>query len=97
MNVKLPVILQCDATECAYNTRKQCHAAAITVGDGAVPRCDTFWAMPDKGGMLDIIGEVGACRATSCRHNTLLECTATEGIRVGRRGADVDCLTFAAR
>ncbi len=97
MNMDLPMIQNCDANECAYNTDKRCHAAAITVGDGAIPRCDTFWAMPDKGGIPDIVGEVGACHASSCRFNKMLECTATQGIRVGHRGGDVDCLTFAAR
>lgn len=95
--MKLPVILECEADECAYNAQRQCHAAAITVGDGARARCDTFWKAGNKGGIPDVHGEVGACRAAACRYNDRLECSATQGIRVGHHGGEVDCLTFAER
>ncbi len=95
--MQLPVILDCDAVECAYNTERRCHAAAITVGDGMKAACDTYWRANQKGGNPDVQGEVGACRADGCRHNSRLECTAPEGIRVGHRGGEVDCLTFSPR
>ena len=40
--MNIPIIVECDAKECAYNAKKQCHAAAITVGDGMTPHCDTL-------------------------------------------------------
>jgi len=95
--MEMPKILQCDATECAYNRNQECHAMAITVGDGANPRCDTFWQASTKGGVLNIIGGVGACRATACRYNQSLGCSAS-GINVGHdAGGEVDCLTFQMR
>lgn len=93
--MEMPKVIECDATECAYNQERKCHALAITVGDHGTPRCDTFWRAPNKGGDLNIIGGVGACRASQCRYNRSLECTAS-GIRVGRAGDEVDCLTFSA-
>lgn len=94
--MEMPKILGCDAMECAYNKDQQCHALAITVGDGSKARCDTFWSGSPQGGDLNVIGGVGACRATGCRFNERLECTAT-GIQVGHASGEVDCLTFAAR
>jgi len=89
-------IIQCDATDCAYNQNSQCHAMAITVGNGMDHKCDTFTMGTAKGGFPDVIGGVGACKATSCKHNTSLECQAP-GIKVGREGGIVDCLTFESR
>jgi hypothetical protein len=91
--MEMPKILECDAMECAYNQNRQCHALAITVGDEVHPHCDTFWKAANKGGDLNVIGGVGACRTVACRFNQDLECTAS-GIRVGRAGEAVDCLTF---
>ncbi len=91
--MQMPKIIECEATECAYNQNRQCHALAITVGDGARPQCDTFWRASNKGGDLNIIGGVGACRAVACRFNQSLECTAS-GIKVGHAGQEIDCLTF---
>ncbi len=93
--MNLPIIMECDATECVYNNRLQCHAAAITVGNGVTPHCDTFFVASGKGGIQDVRGEVGACRVSGCRYNKAFECTAADGIRVGHRGHEVDCLTFA--
>jgi hypothetical protein len=91
--MEMPQILACDATECAYNQNQKCHALAITVGDGDRAQCDTFWKAASKGGILSIIGGVGACRATNCRFNQDLECSA-RSINVGHQGTEVDCLTF---
>lgn len=94
--MEMPKILECDATECAYNRNRECHAMAITVGDGAMAHCDTYWQSKNKGGVLNIIAGVGACRAVNCEYNQNLECTAS-GIRVGHKGDAVDCLTFDPR
>ena len=68
---------------------------AITVG-GAHPICDTFLNVPQKGGVSDMIGGVGACKEDECKFNQLLECTAA-GIKVGMHSDHADCKTFAAR
>ena len=86
-------IIQCDAGECGYNQNGQCHAMAITVGGGIDHRCDTFCLSSMKGGDADTIGSVGACKASSCRHNRNLVCSAP-GIKVGHEGNEIDCLTF---
>jgi hypothetical protein len=39
--IEMPDVDGCDATECAYNMKGDCHARAITVGDGVHPGCDT--------------------------------------------------------
>jgi hypothetical protein len=89
----LPQIVQCGATECAYNRERNCHAAAITVGYQDDARCDTFVASSHKGG-LEAIGGVGACKIVSCQHNRDLLCTAT-GIRIDWLGDRADCQTYA--
>ena len=94
--MNLPIIVECDAGECAYNANNQCHAAAITIGDGITPNCDTFFAASQKGGIANIRGEVGACRVSACRHNKMLECTASGGVHMGHHGSEVDCLTYMA-
>jgi hypothetical protein len=94
--MEMPKIIVCDATECAYNQDQQCHALAITVGDGNAAKCDTFWNGSEKGGDPDAVAGVGACRAIGCRFNDHLECSAP-GINVGHSGNEIDCLTFAAK
>ena len=94
--MEMPVIRSCDATTCAYNDDQQCHALAITVGDGDRARCDTYWERSPDGGDPAQAGRVGACRAVDCQHNERLECTAT-GVTVGENGGTVDCLTFDPR
>ncbi len=87
-------IVECSVGECAYNRENMCHTMAITVGNGIAHKCDTFCPSPGKGGDPNAMGAVGACKAESCRFNQSLECTAT-GIRVGREGSLIDCLTFS--
>lgn len=92
--MEMPTIMDCDATECAYNADNTCHATAITIGAEADHRCDTFCRSSSKGGDLQIIGGVGACKVSACGHNQNLECAAP-GIRVGHSGGEIDCLTFS--
>lgn len=86
----------CDATQCAYNRDNQCHALAITVGDSAGPRCDTYLSGGMKGGDPSTIGKVGACKMSPCKHNEMLECAAG-AIRVVNSGDKANCTTFEPR
>ncbi len=92
----MPEVFKCSVTNCAYNNDEQCHALAITVGDGANPRCDTFTEAGFKGGDEQEIGRVGACKVSVCRFNESLECQA-QGIEVGNRDGGVFCMTFSWR
>ena len=86
-------ITECLMAECAYNTKHDCHAFAITVhsGDSA---CSTFLPMPAHGGLDTFVAKVGACQRQECMHNADLVCTA-DGVRVGAGGGTARCLTFA--
>ena len=91
--MKMPNVVSCDVTQCAYNTNNRCHAMAITIGDGSHPQCDTFCQEKTSGGDPEAIAGVGACKVSSCVYNQNLECQA-EQIRVGPSGDEADCLTF---
>jgi hypothetical protein len=93
--IEMPDVAACDATDCAYNKEGDCHARAITVGDGAHPGCDTFMRSRDHSRRPDGAG-VGACKVKACKHNDDFECQAS-AIRVGRGSDTVECLTFARR
>lgn len=95
MALRLPVINECEATDCVYNDNRNCHAQAITVGDRTHPMCDTYLRADEKGGIQGITGGVGACKVDSCIYNRSFECVAPQGINVGRNGSDVVCTTFA--
>lgn len=84
--------VRCTVDSCSYNHDVGCHAGAITIsGDHA--QCGTFVDISVKGG-LDVVGIVGACHRSECRHNVALECHA-DVVRVGA-GQDVaDCLTYS--
>jgi Domain of Unknown Function (DUF1540) len=88
-------ILDCDATECAYNSNRQCHTGAITVGSDH-PQCDTFIKLSHKGGAGDVLGAVGACRVEACKYNQALECAAP-GIHIHQHANHADCATFVHR
>ena len=91
--MEMPKISTCDVSECAYNKDNCCHALAITIGDPAGPKCDTFCASTVKGGDMMATGSVGACKCSRCNYNMDLECQASS-ISVGYRQNEVDCLTF---
>ena len=93
--MEMPMISQCQASECAYNTDGQCHAMAITVGDRTHPRCDTFLQASTKGGDMSCTALVGACKVGSCMHNVTFECQASSVV-VGHMQDEIDCLTFSA-
>lgn len=101
---------RCEVTECGFNEGKNCHAAAIQVGDqggSAVverskprlqdPKCDTFTRnLGAHFGAGDLIAQVGACMADSCHYNDALRCTA-QGILVGSHESHADCKTYRPR
>jgi hypothetical protein len=96
LNLELPIVRDCAATQCAYNSEQACHARAITVGDGAHPACDTFLPSGQHTQDTSHTGAVGACKVAACRHNQDLECTA-DSIHVGNHDGHADCMTFAQR
>ena len=96
MKMEMPKIIDCNATVCAYNKENQCHALAITVGDGNCPMCDTGIITDKKGGVADTTGKVGACKEDQCRFNAAFECNAP-GIHVALHSNHADCSTFKPR
>lgn len=95
MPMKMPRVIDCSVTDCAYNSNSMCHAMAITVGS-STPLCDTFFKKERKGGAMDVIGGVGACKVESCKFNDSFECTA-DGIHVARHADKAECDTFSPR
>jgi len=93
----MPKVTQCEATDCAYNVEKVCHAMAITMSSGSEPECLTYLSGQKKGGDQQTVGKVGACKAEHCEYNQNLECHAP-GISVGQKESDeASCLTFEVR
>lgn len=90
-----PKVIGCDANECAFNTDSMCHAIAITIGGTVDHKCDTYCEKSKKGGMMNIISEVGACKVTTCMHNDQMLCSA-QSIQVGHVGSEVDCLSYSS-
>ena len=90
----MPKVARCEVSQCAYNKDNICHALAITVGDSREPHCDTFFGSMSKGGDPNATAGVGACKMTSCRFNSMLECGAPS-VAVGYQGEGIDCLTYA--
>lgn len=95
LNVIMPEVASCAMTACGYNQDRNCHARAITVGDGTHPMCDTYAPVSGSGAGTSKAG-VGACKVTVCTYNRDLECEA-EGIRVDLHDGHPDCVTFAPR
>ena len=97
MPTEMPKVLDCTVTNCAYNTKEACHAMAITIGDAPQnPACDTFFEASQRGGVPDMTAGVGACKVSSCQHNSDYECEASN-IHVGMKEGTPDCLTFEMR
>jgi len=92
IQMKMPEVKMCDATECYYNKESQCHANAITVGSPC-PRCDTYVKAAEHGIPADT-GLVGACHESDCKFNQQLSCQAP-GIQVGHHLDHADCKTYS--
>ena len=91
--LEMPLVSQCDVSQCGYNVDKHCHAKAITVGDNINPGCDTFFNTSQHNKEMKRIAGVGACKVSNCKHNNDFECTA-ENIIVGFAKQKINCLTF---
>lgn len=96
ISVEMPNVSACQVTECAYNRDQNCHARAITVGDGVKPGCDTFFVSASHVQKNAETAGVGACKVSGCRYNDDLECQAA-AIEVGFLGDSVDCLTYTPK
>jgi hypothetical protein len=88
-------ILECQATDCAYNHDGTCRTIAITVG-GPDPLCDTFVSADVKGGVLNATAKVGACKVGNCAHNERLECMVG-AIRVVYQNGRALCALYQGR
>ncbi len=91
--MEMPKVMKCEISDCSYNMDNSCHAMAITIGNGMLPRCDTFCKSAMKGGDANCMACVGACKTSSCSYNSNLECEAT-AITVGYKGQEPNCMTF---
>lgn len=87
----MPEVARCTVSRCAYNTDNNCHARAITIGDGDNPGCDTYFDNSSHTRSHRSAG-VGACKVEACDFNDDLECSA-DRIDVGREGRSAQCLT----
>jgi len=93
MTLKTAKVRDCNAAECAYNTKNKCHAIAITIGRELSPICNTSVKAAKKGGIPEIKARVGACKVENCQFNKSLECTA-KCIRVEMHNAYAECTMF---
>lgn len=88
-----PRVMDCLVERCSFNSGKKCHAFAVTIGDGTHPMCDTFAALNEKGGTVNVIGKVGACKVMKCKFNVSLGCSAPS-VEIKYHGEHGDCSTF---
>lgn len=97
IHVEIPAVHGCAASDCAYNVGSECHAKAITVGDGVHPGCDTYLDGIAGGHThVDSIAGVGACKVTGCAFNDDLECAA-QSVSVGVQEGMASCMTYTER
>jgi hypothetical protein len=93
MTMEMSKVKDCKVGDCAYNDDMCCHTMAITIGDGAEPKCDTFVSSPVSGGEKETTACVGACKMDDCKFNEHLECCSSE-VHVEMKGTKPDCTTF---
>jgi hypothetical protein len=92
--IEMPEVKDCSVTQCVYNVKSKCHARAITVGDGVVANCDTFFnGSPHTKGK--ITAGVGACKVSGCTYNNDYECQASN-VSIGIENNEAKCLTYSA-
>ena len=92
--IEMPEVKECAVTKCVYNLKEQCHARAITVGDGMIPNCDTFYNASPHTKEKRTAG-VGACKVAGCTYNADYECQA-DGIIIGIEDNQAKCLSYTA-
>lgn len=93
---EIPIVSECKVSECAYNVSHNCHAYAITIGDGIRPGCDTFLKETRHTRKAEQTAGIGACKIVGCKFNDDFECQ-TDNVRVGMVKNQANCLTFSAR
>ena len=91
--LEMPVVKECMASDCVYNTSSSCHARAISIGDSIHPDCDTFMTGSRHAKSVNQIAGIGACKTTGCKFNNDLECMA-ESVQVGMVQNKANCRTF---
>jgi hypothetical protein len=96
ITIDMPMVTQCQVSDCTYNVELACHARAITIGDGVHPGCDTYLNVNAHIRERQRIAGVGACKVSGCTHNEDFECCASD-IRVGFKDGNIGCLTYSAR
>lgn len=97
MEQHMPKVMECNASNCAYNSDQACHALAITIGEpDGEPSCDTFFTSQKSGGVDNATAGVGACKIDECKFNEGFECTAS-AIQVGMQAGEPDCMTYENR
>jgi hypothetical protein len=84
----------CGMQSCAYNMAGRCHTLGISVGPHA--ECNTYVHASSRGGYNHVNGGVGACLASDCKFNDLLECRASDVV-VSAHEKHADCETFQER
>ncbi len=93
---EMPIVSECKVSECAYNVSSNCHARAITIGDGIRPGCDTFLKGSRHTRKAGQVAGIGACKISGCKFNEDFECQ-TDSVRVGTVQNQANCMTFSAR
>lgn len=89
MTLDLSTVMKCSVKSCTYNKDSNCHARAITVGDGIEAHCDTYFNCGKHCKSASIAG-IGACKVSVCRFNIDFECTASS-ISVEMRNGAAEC------
>ncbi len=84
-------ISKCNMLSCAYNKEGSCHTMGITVGPHA--ECNTYVHASSRGGFPEVKGGIGACLASNCKFNDMLECKAVE-VEVTTDEKHADCATY---
>ena len=97
LTIDMPQVTKCSVAKCAYNVDQACHARAITVGDAANARCDTYFDGPTAHiRETKRVAGVGACKVSVCRYNDDFECIAS-GVSVDYSQNAAICHTFSPR
>lgn len=91
ITLDMPVVTSCEIDDCAYNIQNNCHACAITIGDGVHPGCDTYFSNSMHTHNMAHMAGVGACKVEACKYNDDFECSA-ESIEVGYEKSGISCL-----
>ncbi len=94
---KMPLIVSCTGSDCAYNRNLTCNAMAVTIGADREAVCDTFYHTDHKVAHPDAVSFVGACKMEGCRFNRNLECTAYSGVSLVGDNGRVSCHTYEDR